>query len=86
MTILSIEETIINQSHVTVTAVVEDMLLLHKATYFEDDEWAPALCIADFELDEDEQIPVDEDGFCRYLDDRGLLWQIVDTSDWDLAS
>lgn len=86
MTILSIEETIINQSHVTVTALVEDMLLLHKATYFEPDEWAPALCIADFELDKDEQVPTDEDGFCQYLADRDLQWQLVDTSDWYLAS
>ena len=86
MTVLSIQETTIDQSHVTVTAIVEDMLLLHKATYFEPDEWAPALCITTFELDEDEQIPTDEDGFCSYLDQRDLQWQLVDTSDWYLAS
>ena len=84
MTILSIEETIINQSHVTVTALVDEMRLIYKATYFEPDEWAPALCIADFELDKDEQVPVDEDGFCQYLTDRDLQWQLVDTSDWNL--
>jgi hypothetical protein len=86
MSILSIEETSIDGNHVTVTALVEDMSLVHKATYFEPDEWAPALCSASFELDEDEQIPVDEDGFCRYLNQRDLPWQLVDTSDWYLAS
>lgn len=84
MTVLSIEETSINQFHVTVTAIVEDMLLLHKATYFEPDEWGPALCIADFELCEDEQIPSNENEFCQYLTDKDLLWQLVDTSDWNL--
>ena len=84
MTVLSIEETIINQSHVTVTALVDEMRLIYKATYFDPDEWAPALCTAYFELDPDEQVPVDEDGFCQYLADRDLQWQLVDTSDWNL--
>ena len=84
MTVLSIEETIINQSHVTVTALVDEMRLIYKATYFDPDEWAPALCTAHFELDPDEQVPVDEDGFCQYLADRDLQWQLVDTSDWNL--
>jgi hypothetical protein len=35
-------------------------------------------------LDEGEQIPTDEDGFCSYLDSLPLQWQLVDTSDWDL--
>lgn len=86
MSVLYIEETIVNGTHVTVTALVEDMCLIHKATYFEPDEWAPALCSVTFELDEDEQIPIYEDSFCSYLDQRDLLWQLIDTSDWYLAS
>jgi len=84
MTVLAIEDTSIDGSHVTVTAVVDEMRLIYRATQFEPEEYAPALCSASFELDPEEQIPVDEDGFCSYLDQRDLLWQLVDTSDWDL--
>ena len=84
MFVLSIENTIINQSHVTVTAMVEDMCLLRKATHLDPEEWAPALCTTSFELDEGEQIPIDEDGFCSYLDSLDLNWELVDTSDWNL--
>jgi hypothetical protein len=82
MSVLVIEDTIIEGTNVTVTAVVEDMRLLYRATRFEPEEWAPALCSASFELDEDEQIPTDEDGFCSYLDQLDLHWQLVDTSDY----
>jgi hypothetical protein len=82
MSVLLIEDTFIDGTNVTVTAVVEDMRLLYRATRFEPEEWAPALCSASFELDEDEQIPTDEDGFCSYLDQLDLHWQLVDTSDY----
>jgi len=81
MTVLAIEDTIIEDSNVTVTAVVDEMRLLYRATYLEPEEWAPALCTATFQLDEGEQIPLDEDGFCSYLDHLDLYWQLVDTSD-----
>jgi hypothetical protein len=64
--------------------VVEDMRLLYRATRYEPDEWAPALCSTSFELDPGESIPTDEDGFCSYLDQLDLHWQLVDTSDWNL--
>ena len=84
MTVLAIEDTFIDGSDVTVTAVVEDMRLLYRATHYEPEEWAPALCSATFQLDEGEQIPTDEDGFCSYLDSLDLYWQLVDTSDYDV--
>jgi len=84
MTVLAIEDTFIDGSDVTVTAVVEDMRLLYRATHYEPEEWAPALCSATFQLDEGEQIPLDEDGFCSYLDSLDLYWQLVDTSDYDV--
>ena len=84
MTILAIEDTFIDGSDVTVTAVVEDMRLLYRATHYEPEEWAPALCSATFQLDEGEQIPLDEDGFCSYLDSLDLYWQLVDTSDCNI--
>lgn len=81
MSILAIEDTFIDGSNVTVTAVVEDMRLLYRASRYEPEEWAPALCTATFQLDEGESIPTDEDGFCSYLDQLDLYWQLVDTSD-----
>jgi len=84
MSVLAIEDTVIEGSNVTVTAVVDEMRLLYRATRFEPEEWAPALCSASFELDADEQIPVDEDGFCSYLDQLDLHWQLIDTSDCDI--
>jgi len=81
MSVLAIEDTFIDGTNVTVTAVVDEMRLLYRATHFEPEEWAPALCTATFQLDEGEQIPTDEDGFCGYLDQLDLYWQLVDTTD-----
>jgi len=86
MTVLAIEHTSFTDTHVTITAVVDDMRLLYRATCFEPEEWAPALCQATIELDPGESIPLDEDGFCSYLDDLDPHWQLVDTSDYDLDS
>lgn len=83
MSVLAIENTIIKDGYVTVTAMVENMRLLYRATYRDPEEWAPALCTATFELDEDESIPTDEDGFCCYLHHRDLEWQLVDVSDYN---
>jgi hypothetical protein len=83
MSILSIEDTIIDGTRVTVTAVVDNMRLLYRANRFEPEEWAPALCQATVELDQEESLPFDENGFCNYLDDLEPQWQILDTSDYD---
>jgi hypothetical protein len=84
MTVLAIENTTIDGSNVTITAVVEDMRLLYKATRDDPEEWAPALCTTSFELDPEQPIPTDEDSFCNYLSDLSLNWELVDTSDYDL--
>jgi hypothetical protein len=44
MTVLAIEHTSFTDTHVTVTAVVDEMRLLYRATRFDPEEWAPALC------------------------------------------
>ncbi|MBU6184967.1 MAG: hypothetical protein KGQ16_00780 [Cyanobacteria bacterium REEB444] len=84
MTVLAIENTTIDGSNVTVTAVVEDMRLLYKATRDDPEEWAPALCTTSFELDSEQPMPTDEDSFCNYLSDLSLNWELVDTSDYNL--
>ena len=85
MAVLFIENTSIDNNHVTVTAVVEDMCLLRKATRDDPDQWSPGLCSTSFELADDESIPIDEDGFSSYLDQLDPQWQLVDTSDYDLT-
>jgi hypothetical protein len=82
MAVLAIEHTTIDNNHVTVTAVVEDMRLLYKATRDDPEEWAPGLCTASFEMADDESIPLDEDSFCIFLDHLQLQWQLIDTSDY----
>jgi hypothetical protein len=81
MTVLAIEHTQYTDTHVTVTAVVDEMRLLYRATRFEPEEWAPALCQATIELDPEEPIPLDEDGFCAYLDYLDPQWQLIDLTD-----
>ena len=81
MTVLAIEHTQFNETYVTVTAVVDDMRLLYRATRFEPEEWAPALCQATIELDPEESIPLDEDGFCAYLNQLDPQWELLDMSD-----
>jgi hypothetical protein len=82
MSILAIENTTIDGTNVTVTAVVEDMRLLYKATRDDPEEWAPALCTTSFQLADDESVPLDEDSFCIFLDRLQLQWELVDTSDY----
>jgi hypothetical protein len=77
MQVLAIEDTFIDGNDVTVTAVVDNMRLIHRSTYFDPEEYAPALCRASFELDEGEQIPLDEDGFCSYLTDLEPNWELL---------
>jgi hypothetical protein len=82
MSVLRIENTTIDNCRVTVTAVVEDMLLVRKATRDDPDEWAPALCTTSFEVADDESIPLDEDNFCCFLDRLDPQWELVDNSDY----
>ena len=77
MIVLAIEETTINGYEVTVTAVVDEMRLIYRSTYLDPEEYAPALCRTSFELDEGEQIPLDEDGFCDYLAKLDPNWELL---------
>lgn len=81
MTVLAIEHTEITDTHVIVTAVVDEMRLLYRATHLDPEEWAPALCQATIELDPEEPIPLDEDGFCSYLDQLDPQWQVLNSDD-----
>ena len=77
MSVLAIEDFQQQGTNVTVTAVVDEMRLIRKSTYLDPDEYAPALCRTSFELDEGEQIPLDEDGFCDYLALLNPDWELL---------
>ncbi len=77
MQVLAIEDTTINGYEVTVTAIVDEMRLIYRSTYLDPEEYAPALCRTSFELDEGEQIPLDEDGFCDYLALLNPDWELL---------
>jgi len=80
MTVLAIENTYFEGNNVVITAVVDEMRLLYRATRLDPEEWAPALCQTTIELDPGESVPLDEDGFCAYLDHLDPQWQLLDTS------
>jgi len=82
MSVLTVESTTIDNDCVTVTAIVDGIKLFCPATLLDPAEYAPALCMAAFDLYEDEVLPTDEDALCKYLEGRGLSWIVVDTSDY----
>lgn len=82
MTVLSIENVNIKDGYAEVTAVVDEMLLVYPATRFEPAEYGPAICEATIELDPSEPIPLDEDGFCAYLDQVDPEWRILNLSNY----
>lgn len=80
MSVLFVENLLIDNDYVTVTAFVDDMLLIHPSTWNDPAEYVPALSIAGFYLGDD-VLPDDEPALCTYLDQRELEWRILDTSD-----
>lgn len=87
MSILSIETFYIEDGHVNVMAVVEDMKLLYNQTIDDPPEYAPALCEASFEADNEALDEVVESDFLliEYLEGLDLDWEVVDNSDYDIG-
>jgi len=61
---------------VTVTALVEDMVLTHSQTYYDPPEYGPAICETTFDLDDADVNLDDEEELVSYLYDAD--WNIVD--------
>jgi len=74
MSVLAVESTSVKDDCVTVTAIVDGMKLFCPATLLDPAEYAPALCMASFDLYEDEVLPTDEDELREYLEERSLGW------------
>ena len=81
MSILSIESIFQDEfGIVSISAVVEDMIIVIPQTYNYPAEYGPALCEASFELDEDEILPENEYELIEFLDKLNLDWILIDTS------
>ena len=75
---ISYIDTIDNQNgDVFVRAIVEDMVVVYPQTMMSPAEYGPAMCIANFFLDEDEILPEDEDELLRYIENLDLTWRVV---------
>jgi hypothetical protein len=63
---------------VTVSAIIEDSVLVHYQTHNDPAEYGPALCEASFELDEEEMLPDNEHDLIQYLEKLDLDWVLID--------
>jgi hypothetical protein len=82
MSILSIQDISVENNAVNVTAVVEDAVVVFKATYDDPEELEPGLCYATFSLDENETLPKDENELLDFIDSLDLKWDLIDNSDY----
>lgn len=80
--ILSIDELRQENDLVFVRAVVEDVVQIRFQTYHEPAEYGPALCESSFYLDENEQLPENEEQLLNYLNSLSLDWEVL-PNDWD---
>lgn len=75
----SIESIFVDDDRVVyVSAIVENMLQIRRATYYEPAEHGPALCHTSFRLSEDDVLPEDENELIKYLEELYLEWKIED--------
>lgn len=80
--IQSIESIHLNEEGVVyVSAVVEDMVLTYPQTLYDPPEYGPALCEAEFSVDESEIVPDNEQELIDYLENLDLEWVLIDNSD-----
>lgn len=82
MSVLSVESiSIVEDDYVEVVALVEDAVVVSKATYNDPEEYGPGLCYAGFYLGDDE-LPIDENELLDYINNLGDLdWMPYDVSD-----
>lgn len=76
--ILEINNVDLTNGLLTVEAVVDEMLLYRRGSYYEPEEWGPATCWAEYELTEDEVFPENEKEQIEFLEELDLNWKLVD--------
>lgn len=76
--ILEIREVNNDDGFLTIEAVVDEMLLYRGASYYEPEEWVPAICQAQYELNEGEVFPNTERQQIAFLEDIDLDWEVIE--------
>ena len=66
---------------VTVTAVVDEMVLVYEQTLLEPAEYGPALCRGTFYLSDEDLIPATDAELVRLFYDRIDDWAVLDPDD-----
>jgi len=79
--IISLDSVTATDERVDVVAVVDDAVVAWPQTFFEPEEYGPALCRGSFDLDTDEVIPEDYEQLREFIQQRVHRWEPVDTSD-----
>ena len=88
MSILSIESiSLDDDGSVYVTAVVEDVVQTYTQTQYDPPEFGSGLCESSFILDEEQNIPDNDQELIQLLEELDLSWELVDTdnSDYDIG-
>jgi hypothetical protein len=82
MTVLTITDILIEDDvYVTVTALIEDAMVVRPQTMEDPEELGPGICTASFELEEDEILPFDEKELIDYIENLNLDWQLIPKDD-----
>lgn len=77
-TILEIREVNNNNGILSIEAVVDEMILYRRASYYDPEEWVPAICQAEYELNEGEVFPGTEKQQIAFLEDLDLDWEVIE--------
>ena len=76
--ILEILEIEIEEDCVNVRAVVDEMITIRGQTYFEEEQFAPGVCEASYELEEGEVFPETEKEQIKFLEELDLDWDLIE--------
>ena len=78
--IISLQAVTISDERVGVLALVDDAVVAWPQTFFEPEEYGPALCRGSFDLDTDEVVPEDYEQLREFIQQRVHHWEPVDAA------
>lgn len=77
-TVLEIQDYCIDDGILSVSAVIDEVLLARGFSYLEPEEYKPAICSAEYELEEGQIFPENTADQIRFLEELDLDWIIED--------
>jgi hypothetical protein len=79
--IITLDSVTAVDDRVDVVAVVDDAVVAWPQTFFEPEEYGPALCRGSFDLDTDDVMPEDYEQLREFIQQRVHQWEPIDTSE-----